>query len=738
MQAKQFHLWLNIFAEQARLFNERRLVVLSGSEHWALTLVNPRIHSPQESFTHVNKNCLIYGDSELFPINISAKRFRDKLGSESDTIIFVDSQFRIDALAALSGTLKAGGILFIVMPELDVSKRESQFVSRFFKLLDDMLAHAIIFENNPKPQTKITIEAIVSANTQQHDKESFADHCATSEQLIAVEAIEKVVTGHRKRPLVLTADRGRGKSSALAIACAKLLSKARADIKLHIIITAPDSQSLSVFFNQLVVSLPDVSHQENIFTHVNGCVEFIPVDQLIKHQPKASLLLVDEAAAIPIYLLEQLLSLYHRVVFSSTVHGYEGAGRGFTLKFQQNLTKACPNWRALHINEPIRWRLGDPLEQFIFETCLLNSELENITGKGIESKKVEQEGSLVVQTLTDLSNISSAVFSASDLISDESLLRQVFSILVTAHYQTKPSDVKLLLDNPNVQLLCLIKANNTNKSRTVLGVALLLTEGCVDDIDEVKNGLRRLKNHFLPQSLLTHCGFEQAFNYSYLRIMRIAVHPQLQNQGLGSQLLAHIEQLAIKQAVDFIGASFGVNLPLLSFWLNAGMQVTRIGFTKDKASGEHSVMVLKAINHNLGAQLIQVNDEFCRSFDFLLADEYKTLSADLVLLLLSQKNQDQLVTLAPTTLANVQAFAQGQRLYSNCAYSLYLWLKQRLLVKETVEYEPVLLAMISRLMQKHCIDELCQQYSYTGKKMLEQAFKDYVQQQLVMISKEEK
>ncbi len=62
----------------------------------------------------------------------------------------------------------------------------------------------------------------------------------------------------------------------------------------------------------------------------------------------------------------------------------------------------------------------------------------------------------------------------------------------------------------------------------MLAVALIMTEGILgqehgDNIEEkIRQGQRRLKDQFLPQSLIAHCGAEQAFDYSYWRIMRIA------------------------------------------------------------------------------------------------------------------------------------------------------------------------------------------------------------------------
>ncbi len=76
---------------------------------------------------------------------------------------------------------------------------------------------------------------------------------------------------------------------------------------------------------------------------------------ILADKPAADLLLVDEAAAIPLYLLNALFSHYHRLVFSSTLHGYEGAGRGFALKFNTVLADKKLLAKQLTLVEPIRW-----------------------------------------------------------------------------------------------------------------------------------------------------------------------------------------------------------------------------------------------------------------------------------------------------------------------------------------------------------------------------------------------
>ncbi len=740
MQVQGFLSWFNDYAKQALANNERRLVVLSGGELWASSLLKSIEQvsaalvgnvNPELSSCSSNAACLIYGDSTLLTANVQKKRYRDKLGSESELIIFVDSQFTIDAFAALSGTLKAGGILFLVLSPLVEKAAQSLFFKRFYSLITAMSAHTVITESQtilfPHSAVPAIQENIKSCST-------YPLGCITQEQYSAVNAVGKVISGHRKRPLVLTADRGRGKSSALAIACAQLM-KAHEHDDFSIIITAPDIQALSVFYQQLKQSLIGVEQQAHHITFGKATLAFIPVDQLIRVPSKVNLVLVDEAAAIPVYLLEQLLSRYHRMVFSSTVHGYEGAGRGFTLKFQKTLDRVCPQWTSLHLNQPIRWRQEDPLEQLVFDACLLNAELPRLTT--IVTPQLNPSQSKVNVDERDVpDNQVFKVITAEQLLADEVLLEQVFAVLVTAHYQTKPSDLQLLLDNPNIQLTCLFSSQKSNAE--LLAVALLMSEGAGngvndDDIRAVKNSKRRLRNHFLPQSLFSHCGFEEAFSYHYLRIMRIAVHPQIQQLGIGSKFLNHIELLAIEQGADFLGASFGINAELLSFWLNAGFSITRIGFNKDKASGEHSALLVKGLNVTTKLRQKFFKSNFYQSFDYLLLEEYKTLTTELVFLLLRQSAKEDLSTLSTLDISNVQAFACGERLYSSCCYSLYLWLKHDLVLDDKNCSDEVIKncsVLIARLIQKHDSDTVCQLFGLTGKKMLNQKMKDYINYRL--------
>ncbi|WDE01756.1 tRNA(Met) cytidine acetyltransferase [Thalassomonas actiniarum] len=731
--------------QQAFSAGQRRLVVLAGEIDWAFSLLKSLPVSPvekpektlEEKQLPAKADWLIYSDhpdglsSSVHQgaaniLSVDRKNYRHHLGTENTYLLFdggeSDDDFNIDALAALSGTLVAGGLLFLLWPQEKgiFSAAKSVFLQRFFRELfaDDL---ACILEQGK------ALPRIAELDGERRLQGNLPLGCKTPEQVTAVQNIIKVVKGHRNRPLVLTADRGRGKSSALAIAAAELLVNAgNGAEKMHIGITAPHLQACDIFFQQLKVSLPEAEFFRGRCIHPHGEIEFLPVDVLVRHQAKLGLLLVDEAAAIPVYLLQKLLASYHRMVFSTTVHGYEGAGRGFTLKFRKTLKQQTPGYRAFHIRQPIRWAEDDPLEAFIFKACLLKAALAD-TDKGT----LPSPENLLTQQGADKAEF--LPLTPEDLLADETLLEQVFAVLVTAHYQTKPGDLKMLLDNARLRIFCL-------KCRgQVIAVSLLMLEGKAgqEEIEAVKNSQRRLRDQFIPQSLLSHNGIDNAFDYSYLRVMRIAVHPMCQQQGLGSYFLGCLEQYGQTQEIDFIGSSFGANTRLLSFWLEGGYQLARMGFTPDAASGEHSALVVKALNRDSRVLQQEVHHQFYRSFDHLLLDEYQHLPVSLIALILQHCPESFLPELSDFDRRTVAAFAAKQRLYSSCVYSLHLWLRSVLAkkdaktaAKKAVNTGQALDPLISRILCKHSISQVCRQYGFTGKKALNQHLVTQVQQVL--------
>lgn len=92
-----------------------------------------------------------------------------------------------------------------------------------------------------------------------------------------------------------------------------------------------------------------------------GIVEFNLPQKLLK---EADVLIVDEAAGIPVPMLFAFTERFRKVIFASTIHGHEGAGRGFSLRFLRALQQNREiNLYKIELKEPIRYAPNDPVEE---------------------------------------------------------------------------------------------------------------------------------------------------------------------------------------------------------------------------------------------------------------------------------------------------------------------------------------------------------------------------------------
>ena len=763
MSIENFERWCQQLQQLTLAKRWRSLVVLAGDESWTqqrLDISLSQLLISQNYSEEAGNQGLIFGDIEISQSDakihatltkINRKTYAQYLGTEQSVIVFKpelgssteadnvkpEVNLDIDAFAALSGTVVAGGILLLLLTPEQVTPENNRhqqdfFFQRFLRQLTSESCYFIcqtqsdlpaLSADAPSQVKSLTLNSEGSGKATQYNQANRTSitelpyGSVTQEQAAAVEAMLKVLSGHRDRPLVLTADRGRGKSSALALAACHMLSQAKQP--LNIIITAPSKQALTVFFDQVQQQLPAAKMSSQGIEHAMGTITFYPIDVILKARPKANLVMVDEAAALPVYLLQQLLSHYHRLIFATTIHGYEGAGRGFSLKFHQVLQQTMPNFRKMHIKQAIRWANDDPLEKFVFNSCLLNAQLPELDNEilAINTLAPADKGQSV-SSLKQQNALLLELISPKSLLDNEALLQQVFAVLVTAHYQTSPSDLKLLLNNSAISLFVL------KQSDDILGVALLMREGDVDPqlVELVNESQRRLRDQFLPQSLLTHCGIKNSFNYSYQRVMRIAIHPQLQAKGLGKIFLQHIEHHVEQHGTDFIGASFGANPALVNFWQQSGFSIARIGFTKDKASGEHSCLVIKPLTTNAVALHKIITPQFYQQFSYWLTDEFRHLPAKLIWQVLRGDLASKTSMLNGSDTQSVSDFIGGQRQFSSCVYGLHQWLRQHC----TDAFDAEVLPLIARILQKIAIEEVCLQYGFSGKKALNQHMINYI------------
>ncbi|MDP5290686.1 GNAT family N-acetyltransferase [Oceanimonas sp. CHS3-5] len=534
------------FRRQLFYLGERRLLVLSGEADWTLNQAQRLLADESAS------NTLWLGDASAGQPHCPMGKYHTALGREYRNLVFnARSGLHPDALGAAVGALAAGGMLLLLCPPLsdwpqftDPDLRRyvalpeqaegltSRFITRIVSLLQSDTSVLLWQQGQAFPPQPAITGPAWRLHRDRHG-------CLNSQQRHALALL--LHSARHQRPLVLTADRGRGKSSLLGLAASRLLRAGK-----QVLLTAPS---------------PGAAAQ--VLSHCDLPLDFMAPDALLAEHPEADVVLVDEAAAIPVSMLLTLARRYS-CLFASTEHGYEGTGLGFALKFQPALAAHYPGFRKVHIQAPARWSDTDPLEPLLFRLLALNADAPAPPAAG---------------------ELHTEWVSRPRLLADDQLLQQVFGLLTLAHYQTRPSDLRQLLDAPGVSLAVVFR------QKMPVAAALLQQEGELDAAlsEPIWRGQRRPRGHLLPQSLAFHGGLAEACRFGYARIMRIVVHPACQQAGVGSQLLSWLKQ---QTDTDFLGTSFGASAELLAFWHGNGFKLVRLGLAADGVSGLQAAMML--------------------------------------------------------------------------------------------------------------------------------------------------
>ncbi|PPI84866.1 tRNA(Met) cytidine acetyltransferase [Marinobacter maroccanus] len=556
---------------------ERRLVLLEGNREnnlrWLSGLL-PELELQTGVWTGPADQS---PDPRLTPIAVSEAR--QWLGREVSMIIWDGWQGNPpDAFAALSGALTAGGLLFWLMPPLaewhrfaDPDYRRTgldnggahPFAARMADILAD---HDAVIRISTGSATS-PLPAMPPVPEQ-----SFRIGTTRGQEQL-VQRLVRFGLGRRRRPLVVTADRGRGKSAALGMAAAELLEKGRQEI----VVTAPSEQNVDTLFRHAREALAeklDEASPRILTTRSGGRLRFVPVRELLALRPEAEVVLVDEAAAIPAPLLKSVLLGWPRVAFATTVHGYEGAGRGFAIRFRQVLEQSTPHWQSVTLTEPVRWAGGDPLEALISRLFLLAAD-----GSGSAAKTESSTGELVIEPWQPAT-------------AGDEPLSNAFGLLVDAHYRTSPADLRQWLDDTAARTW---RARIGDRTVGILWCAL---EGGLSPelAEQVSLGTRRIRGHLLPQSLASHSGYPEAAALKALRVVRIAISDDARRSGIGRCLVEAAQAYAAKQGVDYLGTSFGGSADLLAFWQSCSLHVVRVGLQQEASSGEYPLQMIKGIS----------------------------------------------------------------------------------------------------------------------------------------------
>ncbi|KZY68041.1 hypothetical protein A3742_03345 [Oleiphilus sp. HI0071] len=635
---------LHALLAQAHTENVRVAIALEGNPEWLLSAYRTlRAHlSERHQHTLTEKALVLSNDerllfSETNDALIQPPKFKTCLGTETSLLVWdLLAATNPDALAALSGTLAGGGVLLsLASPDAIMLPSAKRWYQIFCESPNTLVL-------NEKRFTQ-AIESLVNELPQERIQQSPPQYAESQSihlnpgQMKCVERIEHAVTGHRNRPVVIRADRGRGKSTALGVASAMLINQDRTR---NIVLVSDQRTSVEVLRKHFT------QHLHNPDDHSK--LKIMPSNAVIDSKLECALVLIDEAASMPLTVLESIIRRYSRVVLASTLHGYEGSGRGFDLKLHKILERCKQQPKFLTLEEPIRWASSCALEKTINDAFILNAPFDKL-----EPSKADDTPTTTWFRPTDLHN-------------KEQEIRTVFSLLVLAHYQTRPSDLALLLDSPSLHIAVMQTAGG------IAAAALCIDEDIPEAqdallADDILSGKRRLKGRLLPQALASFYSDSRWLQQRSLRVMRIVVHPTQQNHGLGSALLKQVHEYAQQNTFSACTVSFGADAELLRFWQRAGYRCLRLSYKADASSGLRSAMLVNPLERKTTSLCDQHQGYFHQHLISGLAHFYKDIDPKLIAGLLTEIDTKPLHAKLDTSALNkLHRFAESKSAPWDC------------------------------------------------------------------------
>ncbi|RPD62967.1 DUF699-domain-containing protein [Lentinus tigrinus ALCF2SS1-6] len=378
--------------------------------------------------------------------------------------------------------------------------------------------------------------------------------------------------------VTLTAGRGRGKSAALGLAIAAALAHGYSNI----FVTSPSPENLKTLFEFIFKGMDVLGYEEhldydiaqstnpdfnkaivrvNVFRNHRQTIQYIqPQDAHVLGQ--AELVIIDEAAAIPLPLVRNLLGPY-LVFMASTINGYEGTGRSLSLKLIQQLrestrpsltkdavptdddaaavassskkplAKAPPKARTLReikLETPIRYAAGDKVEKWLNSLLCLDASI----------LPRQMHMSCPHPSKCELFYVSrDTLFSFHP--ASEVFLQRMMALYVASHYKNQPNDLQLLSDAPAHHLFVLlppIKNDETHLPEPLVVVQVAL-EGNISKA-AIMEGLSRgfrAGGDMIPWLISQQFQENKFALLSGARVVRIATHPDYANMGYGARAL---------------------------------------------------------------------------------------------------------------------------------------------------------------------------------------------------------
>jgi tRNA(Met) cytidine acetyltransferase len=618
--------------EDARRANERRVLVLAGDP----AVGRARAGDALDAAGVAPADARYVGRADTLACERVAPEHAHRLLGTTQQAVVLDchDECRPNALGRAVGAVDGGGLFVPLAPPLDewpdrrdgfdatlaVPPFERDRVIGYFRrrLVRTLRAHrgvavvdvdagTVEKDGVVDPPPRLPRPAPTPPPSHEFPAEAYGA-CRTQDQADALAALERL---HRSgEALVVEADRGRGKSSAAGLAAASLALEGR-----DVLVTAPEYRNATEVFARAGDLLSELdglagadrdSEPRRIET-ATGRVRYERPAEAASLPGDPDCVIVDEAAALPVALLERFLAA-GSVALSTTIHGYEGAGRGFSVRFRERLADCDHAVADVRLDDPIRHAPADPVEAWAFRAL------------GLDARPAVDP--LVADATPE--TVSYRRLSSADMLDDEHLLREVFGLLVLAHYRTEPNDLARMLDAPNVTARALVHDGH------VVSVALLAREGDLPaDLRARMYEGERVRGNMLPDVLTSQLRDERAGVPAGYRVMRIATHHAARSRGLGSQLLAEVRAEFADRA-DWLGVGYGATPRLVGFWAGNGFRTVHLSTSRNGTSGEHSAVMLAPLSP-AGEDLHDRHAAwFCERVPATLADPLADLDPDVV------------------------------------------------------------------------------------------------------------
>lgn len=388
--------------------------------------------------------------------------------------------------------------------------------------------------------------------------------------------------------------RGRGKSQVLAYLLSHLMDYALGK-NLEVNASQPECSGLRVAIivphPSAVATLKHYKPLQEMLTQslLNGAGAdivleyYTPVAWLHSNEQNdaigADILFIEEAAALPFTVLKHLLAFPGPVVMATTTIGYEGSGRvlaeGFVHWLMAQQTDAGREFLRWHLTAPLRWSEDDVVEPVLNKILLLDAQYGRLNQDKHLAKNVTHD-QCRLQWLDQ-----------AELVQSSDTLESLWAILYGAHYRTRPSDLRAMLDQPGVAILA------AYENEVLVGAAWFVEEGPFSAAlaAEIAANRRRPKGHLLPQLLALRFGDAEALREKHLRCVRIAVAPTHRRKMVARKMLAAAVE-KFSDTVAALGASCALQPDTAFFWRNCGFQLLRLGVKPNARSGAINFAVI--------------------------------------------------------------------------------------------------------------------------------------------------